>query len=73
MAMAHVVSKSRWVTDIIHSYAADHWPRDCIELAGRFADFPFRDEASLAQGRRSHDRRAGMERESFRIEPSKSN
>ncbi|MEX8522802.1 MAG: CopG family transcriptional regulator [Leptothrix ochracea] len=39
-AAAHGVSKSRWVADIIRKYAAHEWPQDCLDLAGRFADFP---------------------------------
>ena len=29
---------------IIRTYAAHNWPRDCLALAGRFPDFPLRDE-----------------------------
>lgn len=43
-AQAHGVSKSRWVADIIRRYAGHEWPRDCLELAGRFTDFPLREE-----------------------------
>ena len=43
-ARAHGLSKSRWVTDIIRKYAAHEWPQDCLALAGRFADFPLREE-----------------------------
>jgi hypothetical protein len=43
------VSKSRWVTEIIRKYAADHWPQDCLALAGRFADFPLREEGVAVQ------------------------
>lgn len=39
-ALANGVSKSRWVVDIIRKYAADDWPQDCLELAGKFEDFP---------------------------------
>jgi hypothetical protein len=39
-ALANGMSKSRWVAEIIRKYAAHEWPRDCLELAGRFADFP---------------------------------
>jgi len=44
-AKANGVSKSRWVADIIRTHAAHDWPQDCLALAGRFADFPLRDEA----------------------------
>ena len=43
-AQASGVSRSRWVADIIRTYAAHEWPRDCLALAGRFPDFPLRDE-----------------------------
>ena len=48
-AKAHGLSKSRWVTDIIRKYAAHEWPQDCLALAGRFADFPLREENLAAQ------------------------
>ena len=48
-ARANGVSKSRWVADIIRKYAAYEWPQDCLGLAGRFADFPLREESSGAQ------------------------
>lgn len=43
-ALANGVSKSRWVADIIRKYAAHEWPQDCLALAGRFADFPLRED-----------------------------
>jgi len=39
-AIANGMSKSRWVAEIIRKYAAHEWPKDCLELAGCFADFP---------------------------------
>ena len=45
-AQASGVSKSRWVADIIRKYASHEWPQDCFDLAGRFADFPLREESS---------------------------
>lgn len=48
-AAANGMSKSRWVAEIIRKYAAHEWPKDCLELAGRFADFPLR-ESEAAQG-----------------------
>ena len=45
-AQASGVSRSRWVADIIRTYAAHDWPRDCLALAGRFPDFPLRDESA---------------------------
>jgi len=43
-ALASGMSKSRWVTEVIRKYAAHEWPRDCLGLAGRFADFPLRED-----------------------------
>ena len=43
---ANGMSKSSWVGEIIRKYAGHDWPKDCLELAGRFTDFPLRDEAS---------------------------
>ncbi len=43
-AQASGISTSRWVVDIIGKYAADEWTQDCLALAGRFADFPLREE-----------------------------
>ena len=48
-AKANGVSKSRWVADIIRTYAAHDWPQDCLALAGRFADFPLREDTATAQ------------------------
>lgn len=48
-AQANGVSKSRWVTEIIRKYAAQEWPRDCLALAGRFADFLLRKESPASQ------------------------
>ena len=44
-AQANGLSKSRWVAEIIRKYAAHEWPQDCLTLAGRFADFPLREES----------------------------
>lgn len=44
-AQASGMSKSRWVAEIIRKYAAHEWPKDCLELAGRFPDFPLREAA----------------------------
>lgn len=43
-AQANGLSKSRWVADIIRKYATHEWPQDCLALAGRFADFPLRED-----------------------------
>lgn len=42
-ARASGLSKSRWVAELIRRHAAHAWPQDCLDLAGRFADFPLRD------------------------------
>jgi hypothetical protein len=47
-AQANGLSKSRWVSEIIRKYAAHEWPQDCLALAGRFADFPLREENAAA-------------------------
>ncbi len=39
-ALADGVSKSRWVADIIRKHARKEWPKACLELAGKFPDFP---------------------------------
>lgn len=44
-AQASGLSKSRWVAEIIRKYAAHEWPQNCLALAGRFADFPLREES----------------------------
>lgn len=44
-ALAHGVSKSRWVSDLIRKHAAHEWPRDCLALAGQFPDFPLQGDA----------------------------
>ena len=43
-ANAKGISKSRWVGQVIRKYTAEEWPEDCLDLAGRFADFPLRTE-----------------------------
>ena len=48
-AKANGVSKSRWVADIIRKHAAHDWPQDCLALAGRFADFPLKEDAPRTQ------------------------
>lgn len=47
-ALANGVSKSRWVADIIRKHAGHEWPRECLDMAGRFADFPLREEPVAA-------------------------
>lgn len=48
-AQANGVSKSRWVAEMIRKYAAHEWPQDCLTLAGRFADFPLREENPVSK------------------------
>lgn len=48
-AKANGVSRSRWVADILRTYAAQDWPKDCLALAGRFPDFPLRDDRDSNQ------------------------
>lgn len=48
-AQANGISKSRWVAEMIRKYAAHEWPQDCLTLAGRFSDFPLREETSGTQ------------------------
>lgn len=43
-AQASGMSKSRWVAEVIRKYAAHEWPQDLRALAGRFADFPLRED-----------------------------
>lgn len=45
-AQASGLSKSRWVAEAIRKYAAHEWPEDCLALAGRFTDFPLREDAA---------------------------
>lgn len=47
-ARASGQSKSRWVAGIIRKYAGHEWPRDGLELAGRYADFPLREASPIA-------------------------
>ncbi len=47
-AAANGMSKSRWVAEIIRKHAAHEWPQDCLTAAGQFADFPLRDDSSVA-------------------------
>jgi hypothetical protein len=42
-ARSNGVSKSKWVADLIRKHAAEEWPTEFLELAGKFPDFPLRD------------------------------
>lgn len=46
-ARASGMSKSRWVAELIRRFAAQQWPQDCLELAGRFTDFPLREQRAF--------------------------
>ena len=39
------MSRSRWVAEMIRKHAAPEWPKECLDLAGRFADFPLQAKA----------------------------
>ncbi|GHU26260.1 hypothetical protein AGMMS50256_03070 [Betaproteobacteria bacterium] len=41
------LSKSRWVAEIIRKYANREWSEECLNLAGKFPDFPFCDDKNL--------------------------
>ena len=43
-AKAQGLSKSRWVAKLIREHTATEWPPECLALAGRFGDFPLREE-----------------------------
>jgi hypothetical protein len=47
-AKAHGMSESHWIAEIIRQHTAREWPQDCLDLAGRFADFPLLREDSAA-------------------------
>lgn len=38
------LSQSKWVTRAIRRQAASSWPQNVLDLAGRFPDFPLREE-----------------------------
>lgn len=39
-ARARGLSKSCWLAEAVRAHAANEWPTSCVELAGRFGDFP---------------------------------
>lgn len=45
-AQARGLSKSRWVAELIRAHTTPAWPPEVLELAGRFADFPLREDAA---------------------------
>lgn len=47
-AKAQGVSRSRWVADLIRCNTAETWPEEFLNLAGRFPDFPLREDLPLA-------------------------
>lgn len=42
-AEAKGISQSQWVADIIRTHTEQAWPPACLDLAGRFPDFPLQD------------------------------
>lgn len=44
-AQASGLSQSRWVAQAIRQHATDTWPPGFLDLAGRFPDFPLREDA----------------------------
>jgi hypothetical protein len=46
-SLASGLSKSRWVAEMIQRYAHHEWPVECLELAGKFPDFPLCDDLNL--------------------------
>lgn len=44
-AQASGLSKSRWAAEVIRRHAAQEWPQACLAAAGRFPDFPLREES----------------------------
>lgn len=44
-AQASGLSKSRWIAEVIRRQAAEEWPQACLAAAGRFPDFPLREES----------------------------
>lgn len=46
-AAANGLSKSRWVAHIIRKHTAHEWPQEFLDLAGRFTDFPLREEGAI--------------------------
>ena len=47
-ALDNGVSKSRWVDDIIRKHDGHEWPRAYLDMEGRFAEFPLREEPVAA-------------------------
>lgn len=43
-AKAQGVSRSRWVGDLIRRNTVETWPDEFHDLAGRFPDFPLRED-----------------------------
>ena len=48
-AQAQGISKSRWVAALIRKHSVNEWSPDCLALAGRFPDFPLREDAPEQQ------------------------
>lgn len=46
-AQSSGLSRSQWVAEAIRRQAAVDWPEDVLKSAGKFPDFPPREEATL--------------------------
>jgi|JRYE01.1.fsa_nt_gb hypothetical protein len=44
------MSQSKWVARLVQTKLASHWPREVLELAGTWPDFPTLDEIRANQG-----------------------
>jgi hypothetical protein len=48
------LSKSRFVAELVLKANSAVWPSEIKNLAGKFPDFPLRDEAAQHKGRDAH-------------------
>lgn len=48
-AAASCISKSRLLAEAIRRQIEHEWPRECVALAGKFTDFPLREEGLATQ------------------------
>ena len=48
-ALSNVLPKSSAESGAVDASAAHQWPRDCLDLAGRFTDFPMSQENPVSQ------------------------
>lgn len=47
-AQASGMSKSFWIAKVLKNHVSDEWPETWLDLAGRFPDFPMREELDEA-------------------------